>query len=199
MERIMQDSSLEVMQVLHLPHCTAPPGSDHSLRLPQCSSRLKDLKTFLTWWPWPLTLTFDLDLDIIPLDLHTKIQVHMSVRFAVRVATDRHTARHTHRRCQNYYTRHVKDVGCKKRKESNLLGVVLWGFHSVMSTLFQGRQTKVLWVKGLSILVDNFCSRFEKDVNVSVQICWLYTKVWKQNTMYMYYILLFTDMEYYQV
>ena len=26
----------------------------------------------------PLILTFDLDLDILPIDLHSKIQVHMS-------------------------------------------------------------------------------------------------------------------------
>ncbi len=42
-----------------------------------------------------MTLTYDLDLDILPLDLHTEIQVRMSVRLAVRVVTDRHTHRHT--------------------------------------------------------------------------------------------------------
>ena len=64
---------------------------------------------FLTSGPWPLTLTYELDLDILPLDHHAKIQVCMSVRSAVIVVTHRHT----HRRCQNYYTRHVRDVGCK--------------------------------------------------------------------------------------
>ncbi len=47
------------------------------------------------FWPgdldlWPVTLTFKLDLYILPLDLHAKIKVCMSVRSAVR-------ARHTHR------------------------------------------------------------------------------------------------------
>ena len=50
-------------------------------------------------------------VDILPRDLHTKIQVCMSVRLAVRVVTHRHTD--THRRCQNYYTLHVTDGGCK--------------------------------------------------------------------------------------
>ncbi len=53
---------------------------------------------------WSMTLTYNLDLDILPLDLHAEIQVCLSVRLAVRVVTDR--------RCQNYYTRHVTDVGC---------------------------------------------------------------------------------------
>ncbi len=70
-------------------------------------------------WPsdldlWPMTLTFELVLDILPLDLHTEIQVCMSVRLAVRVVTHRHTDTHTdtqtHRRCQNYYNRHVTYV-----------------------------------------------------------------------------------------
>ncbi len=55
------------------------------------------------FWPgdldlWPMTLTFKLDLDILSLDLHTKIQVRMSVCSARRAIT------HTHTRCQNYYT-----------------------------------------------------------------------------------------------
>ena len=36
-----------------------------------------------------VTLTFELDLDILPLDLHAKIQVRMSVHSAVRVVTHR--------------------------------------------------------------------------------------------------------------
>ncbi len=41
---------------------------------------------------WPMTLTYKLDLDILPLDLHAKIQVRLSVRSAVRVRrTDGHT------------------------------------------------------------------------------------------------------------
>ncbi len=57
-----------------------------------------------------MTLTFELDLDIRPLDLHTKIQVCMSVRLDVRVVTHTHTDTQTHKRCQNYYTRHVTYV-----------------------------------------------------------------------------------------
>ncbi len=52
------------------------------------------------FWPsdldlWPMTLTFGLGLDILPLDLHTEIQVCMSIRLAVRVVTHRQTDRHT--------------------------------------------------------------------------------------------------------
>ena len=55
---------------------------------------------------WPMTLTYELDLDIFPLDLHAKIQVCMSIHSAG-------IARRTDTRCQNYYTHHVRDVGCK--------------------------------------------------------------------------------------
>ncbi len=60
-----------------------------------------------------MTLNYELDLDILPFDLHAKIQVRMSVRSA-RIArrTDRHTDTHTHKQYQNYYTQHVRDVGC---------------------------------------------------------------------------------------
>ncbi len=43
-----------------------------------------------------MTLTYELDLDILPLDLHAKIQVCMSVRSAVRVVTHGHTDTQTH-------------------------------------------------------------------------------------------------------
>ncbi len=68
------------------------------------------------FWPrdldlWPMTLTYELDLDILPLDVHAKIQVCMSVRSAVRVRRkDGHTHTQTHRQCQNYYTRHVSET-----------------------------------------------------------------------------------------
>ncbi len=62
-----------------------------------------------------MTLTYELDLDILPLNVHAKIQLCMSVRSAVRVRqtdghTDTHTHTHTHRQCQNYYTRHVYET-----------------------------------------------------------------------------------------
>ncbi len=60
-----------------------------------------------------VTLTYILDLDNLPLDFHVKIQVYMYVRSAGRVRrTHTHTDSHTDRRCQNYYTHHVRDVGC---------------------------------------------------------------------------------------
>ena len=44
-----------------------------------------------------MTLTYELDLEILPLDLHVKIQVCMSVRSAFIVRrTDGQTHRHTH-------------------------------------------------------------------------------------------------------
>ncbi len=50
-------------------------------------------------------MAYDLDLDILPLDLHTKNQVRVSVRSAVRVVThtDTGTVRHT-------YTDDVKTI-----------------------------------------------------------------------------------------
>ncbi len=75
-----------------------------------------------------MTLTFELDLDILPLDLHTKNQVCMSVRSTVRVVTHTHTARvtETHRRCQNYYTRHVTYVtwGVKNRSSDQPISML---------------------------------------------------------------------------
>ena len=53
-----------------------------------------------------MTLTFKLDLDILPLDLHTKIQVRMFVRSPVR-------ARHTHTDRAKTITP-IADAGCKK-------------------------------------------------------------------------------------
>ncbi len=48
-----------------------------------------------------MTLTFELDLDILPLYLHAKIQVCMSVRLAGRV---RRTDGHTHRQTDDVKT-----------------------------------------------------------------------------------------------
>ena len=70
---------------------------------------------------WLITLTYELELDILLLDLHTKIHVRMSVRSAVRVVTDTHTDR----RYQNYYTRHVTDVGCNFDNYSMLANIDL--------------------------------------------------------------------------
>ncbi len=67
-----------------------------------------------------MTLTFKLDLDIRPLDLHTEIQVCMSVRLAVRVVTDRQTHTHTDTQTMSkllHPTRHIRDVGCKNSSQ----------------------------------------------------------------------------------
>ena len=77
-------------------------------RFPRRHSIVIPMETFLTLWLWPMTLTYKLDLDILPLDLHTEC---LSV-------WPWETHRDTHRRCQNYYTRHVTD-GCKKASYSN--------------------------------------------------------------------------------
>ncbi len=69
-----------------------------------------------------MNLTYELDLDNLPLDLHAKIQVSLSVHSAVRVVTDGQTDGRTDTRCQNYYTRHVTDVGCKNGLQ-RLVGV----------------------------------------------------------------------------
>ena len=95
------------------PHVVALPFI-YGVECIQFHTLLATLKN--VFWPndldlWPMTLTFELDQDILPLDLHTEIQVCMSFRLAVRVVTHRHTDRQTHRRCQNYYTQHVTDVG----------------------------------------------------------------------------------------
>ncbi len=80
--------------------------------------------------PWPMTLIFELDLDILPLDLHTEIQVCMSVRLAVRVVTHRqtHTQTHTHTQTMSkllHPTRHIRDVGCKN------LCISVWAYFAV--------------------------------------------------------------------
>ncbi len=52
---------------------------------------------------WPMTLIYE--LDILPLDLHAKIQVCMSVCYVRRVRrTHRRTDTQTDTQCQNYYT-----------------------------------------------------------------------------------------------
>ncbi len=76
------------------------------------------LKRFLTSWPWPLT--YDLDLQTWPRYPSTwptyrnySLYVCPFGRESGNTQTD--TDRQTHRRCQNYYTRHVTDVGFENR------------------------------------------------------------------------------------
>ena len=78
----------------------------------RCIDRaLSEINGMSQWTLFDLvTLTFDL-INILPLDLHTKIQVCMSVRTAGRVRRTRREPQ-TDRRCQNYYTHHVRDMGC---------------------------------------------------------------------------------------
>ncbi len=58
-----------------------------------------------------MTLTFELDLDILPLDLHAKIQVRMSVCSTTRVVTHTQTDRQTD---DVKSITPVADTGCKK-------------------------------------------------------------------------------------
>ncbi len=80
------------------PHVVALPFI-YGVECIQFHTLLATLKN--VFWPsdldhWPMTLTFELDLDVLPLDLHTKIQVCMSVRLAVRVVTHTHTDTQTY-------------------------------------------------------------------------------------------------------
>ncbi len=77
-----------------------------------------------------MTLTFKLDLDILPLDLHTEIQVCMSIRLAVRVRrthtpTDRQTD--THKDDVKTITPDTSqcDVGCNNPGQSTTLVAVV--------------------------------------------------------------------------
>ena len=94
-----------------------PPLFGMNSLLPNWQGSQKSIERHIEhFWPhdldlWPMTLTYGPDLDILPLDLHAKIQVCMSVRLA-RIA--RRTNGHTDTRCQNCYTHHVRDVGCNK-------------------------------------------------------------------------------------
>ena len=93
---IGSDAGLHVFLTVQL-------NQDQGLYLPHCSSInfTSHQKTSKCFWPgdldlWPLALTFELDLDILPLDLHTKIQV---CPFRQESGN-----RRTYTRCQNYYT-----------------------------------------------------------------------------------------------
>ena len=77
-------------------------------------------------------MTYKIDIDILPLDLHAKIQVPMSVSSA---AIARRTDGQTPKRCQNYYTQHVRDVGCNKKSLSELGYSFITVLHS--EVLFQ--------------------------------------------------------------
>ncbi len=72
-----------------------------------------------------VTLTYKLDLDILPLDLHAKIQVCVCQFGRESGNTQTHTQKH--RRCQNYYTRQVTDLGCKKLSFSEPIPPITFG------------------------------------------------------------------------
>ncbi len=88
-------------------------GSQKSMQRPN--------EHFLTSWPWPMTLTYKFGLDILPLDLHAKIQVCMSRYVCPFGRGSGNRCTHTDRRCQNYYTRHVPDVGCNEHTIPNMI------------------------------------------------------------------------------
>ncbi len=97
------------------------PGKSKHLNAQEDNSSEYPLETFFGL----VTLTFALDLDILPFDLHAKIQVCMSVCSAVSTRhTDTHT--YTHRRCQNYYNRHITDMGCKKLNPDSISDSTKW-------------------------------------------------------------------------
>ncbi len=72
---------------------------------------IASLLTFLTSWPWPLT--YDLDLKTWPRYPSTWPPCQNSSPYVCPFGSESGN-RHTHRRCQNYYTQHVTDVGSKK-------------------------------------------------------------------------------------
>ncbi len=79
---------------------------------------------------WPMTLTFELIQDIVKVNPSTKFWVRIFNGSAGRALTNEHThtqthgtdfipstadaggKKKTHRRCQNYDTNHVRDMGC---------------------------------------------------------------------------------------
>ncbi len=108
------------------------------------------------FWPhdldiWPMTLTFDLwpwPANILPLDLHAKIEVRMSVHWhsAVRVVTHKHTQTDTRTDDVKMITP-VADAGCKN---DNLFCISRWeyfsvtlGLRSTLSRKLHRNQTKI--------------------------------------------------------
>ncbi len=92
---------------METPHDASLPGPFHFVSVNGTS--------LWTFWPsdldlWPMPLTYQLGLDILPIDRHAKIQVRTSVCLA---GIARRTGGHTHTWRQNYYTQHVRNVGCK--------------------------------------------------------------------------------------
>ncbi len=103
------------------------------------------------FWPrdldlWPMTLTFEFNLDILPLDLHAKIQVCMSVRFAMRVVTDGQT----HTQCQNYYIWHITDMGCNNERVGSLGWTFL--FHHIHYPYLYGSTIHPLSTDGAIVI-----------------------------------------------
>ena len=86
------------------------------------------MKRFFIQWPWPLTLTYK--LDILPLDLY---KCQNSSQFKIQAGRVRQTDGRTHRQCQNYYTHHIRDVGCKNLATCNL--VRMWTLMALRLTL----------------------------------------------------------------
>ena len=76
-----------------------------------------------------MTLTYKFDLDILPLDLHTKTQVCMSVHSAVTVVTLRQTDDAT-------TITLVTDVGCNDHLLSSTLNISMTQDHLPVAVLF---------------------------------------------------------------
>ncbi len=97
-------------QLFHLFHLWGR-GKIPSLRWP--------LTHFLTLWPWPLT--YDHVLWTWPRyhsNWPTCQNSSLSSMSVHSTEIARRTDTQTHTRCQNYYTGHVTDVGCKKHTVS---------------------------------------------------------------------------------
>ena len=114
-----------------------------SLADPQVTrfSEVNGMYQLLFFYLMTLTLIYELDLDNLPLDLHARIQVCMYVCSAGRVRrTHRH--RHTHRRCQNYYTYHVRDVGCNELHHFQLVKLYIMSIILFLDKISTG---KIIW------------------------------------------------------
>ncbi len=80
--------------------------------LPCPWTRLSEINGhFLKSWPWPLT--YDLHLISWPRYTSTWPPCKNSSLYVILFGWYSETDRQTHTHCQNYYTHHVRDVGCK--------------------------------------------------------------------------------------
>ncbi len=103
-------------------------------------SMVSPIEQFLTSRPRPLT--YDLDLKSWPRYPSTwppcKNSCPYVCPFRWYSETDRRTDTHTDTQCQNYYTHHVRDVGCNKIMQ--LVYFFLFFFSCLVSPFWTGRR-----------------------------------------------------------